>query len=132
MRFLKDRECNNGTNHSTQKDCRAKAPIHISSCTRWDLICVIILAFSIFFGFLRDKFGGSGALLAVIVVLTVGMLAILILKPHIVWEFYWRRFIKLIYCNMCCGNASSLLHHHFHCYHYSNIIILITIITILP
>jgi hypothetical protein len=30
MRFLKDRECNNGENHSTQGDCRAKAPIHIS------------------------------------------------------------------------------------------------------
>ena len=30
MRFLKDRECNNGENHNTQGDCRAKAPIHIS------------------------------------------------------------------------------------------------------
>ncbi|XP_028409879.1 uncharacterized protein LOC114532546 isoform X2 [Dendronephthya gigantea] len=30
MRFLKDNECNNGTNHSTQGDCRAKAPIHVS------------------------------------------------------------------------------------------------------
>ena len=30
MRFLKDRECNNGRNHTTQEDCRAKAPINIS------------------------------------------------------------------------------------------------------
>ena len=30
MRFLKDRECNNGFNHNTQQDCRAKAPIHTS------------------------------------------------------------------------------------------------------
>jgi hypothetical protein len=30
MRFLKDRECNNGENHTTQGDCRAKVPIHIS------------------------------------------------------------------------------------------------------
>ena len=32
MRFLKDRECNNGKNHSTetQGDCRAKASIIIS------------------------------------------------------------------------------------------------------
>jgi hypothetical protein len=30
MRFLKDRECNNGENHTTQDDCRAKVPIHIS------------------------------------------------------------------------------------------------------
>ncbi len=30
MRFLKDRECNNGENHTTQGDCRAKAPIHIA------------------------------------------------------------------------------------------------------
>ena len=28
MRFLKDRECNNGENHTTQGDCRAKFPIH--------------------------------------------------------------------------------------------------------
>ena len=27
MRFLKDRECNNGENHTTQGDCRAKVPI---------------------------------------------------------------------------------------------------------
>ena len=31
MRFLKDRECNGGENHSTQGDCRAVAPIHIFS-----------------------------------------------------------------------------------------------------
>ena len=30
MRFLKDRECNNGENHTTQGDCRAKFPIHTS------------------------------------------------------------------------------------------------------
>jgi hypothetical protein len=32
MHFLKDNECNNGSNHnvSSQGDCRAKAPIHIS------------------------------------------------------------------------------------------------------
>ena len=31
MRFLKDRECNNGKNHNmNQGDCRAKAPIIIS------------------------------------------------------------------------------------------------------
>ena len=30
MRFLKDRECNKSGNHSTQGDCRAKAPINIS------------------------------------------------------------------------------------------------------
>ena len=30
MRFLKDRDCNNGENHTTQGDCRAKAPIHIA------------------------------------------------------------------------------------------------------
>ena len=30
VRFLKDRMCNNGENHSTQGDCRAKAPIHIA------------------------------------------------------------------------------------------------------
>ena len=32
MRFLKDRECNNGKNHNTkiQGDCRAKASIIIS------------------------------------------------------------------------------------------------------
>ena len=29
MRFLKDRKCNNGRNHSVQGDCRAKAPINI-------------------------------------------------------------------------------------------------------
>ena len=73
MRFLKDRECKNGINHSTQEDCRAKAPIHISSNIRWDLICGIILAFGIFFGFLRVKFGENFAftLLAVIVGMTV-------------------------------------------------------------
>ena len=30
IRFLKDRECDNGENHTTQGDCRAKVPIHIS------------------------------------------------------------------------------------------------------
>ncbi|CAB4043703.1 Hypothetical predicted protein, partial [Paramuricea clavata] len=30
MRFLKDRECVNGENHSKQRDCRVKAPVHIS------------------------------------------------------------------------------------------------------
>ena len=30
MHFLTDRDCNNGENHSTQGDCHAKAPIHIS------------------------------------------------------------------------------------------------------
>ena len=30
MRFLKDRECKNGENHSTERDCRAKAPVHIA------------------------------------------------------------------------------------------------------
>ena len=30
MRFLKDRMCNNGENHTTEEDCRAKAPIHIA------------------------------------------------------------------------------------------------------
>ena len=30
MRYLKNRECNKGRNHSTQGDCRAKAPINIS------------------------------------------------------------------------------------------------------
>jgi hypothetical protein len=30
MRFLRDRPCNNGENHTTQEDCRAKVPIHIS------------------------------------------------------------------------------------------------------
>jgi hypothetical protein len=30
MRFLKDRECINGENHSTEGDCRAKAPVHIA------------------------------------------------------------------------------------------------------
>jgi hypothetical protein len=30
MRFMKDRECNNGENHTTQGDCRAKVRIHIS------------------------------------------------------------------------------------------------------
>ena len=30
MHFLKDRECDNGRNHSTQGDCRAKAPININ------------------------------------------------------------------------------------------------------
>ena len=30
MRFLKDRPCNEGRNHTTQGDCRAKAPITIS------------------------------------------------------------------------------------------------------
>ena len=29
MRFLKDRECNNGENHTTQGDCRAKVLIHL-------------------------------------------------------------------------------------------------------
>ena len=29
-RFLKDRPCNEGRNHTTQGDCRAKAPITIS------------------------------------------------------------------------------------------------------
>ena len=30
MRFLKDRDCNNGENHTTQGDCRAKVSIHTS------------------------------------------------------------------------------------------------------
>jgi hypothetical protein len=30
MRFLKDEKCNNGENHTTQGNCRAKFPIHIS------------------------------------------------------------------------------------------------------
>ncbi len=30
MRFLKDRECDNGKNHTTQGDCRAKVSIHTS------------------------------------------------------------------------------------------------------
>ena len=30
MRFLKDRECNNGKNHTTQGDCRAKVLIRTS------------------------------------------------------------------------------------------------------
>ena len=29
MRFLKDKKCNNGGNHTTQGDCGAKVPIHI-------------------------------------------------------------------------------------------------------
>ena len=81
MRFLKDRECKNGINHSTQEDCRAKAPIHISNNIRWDLIFGIILAFVIFFGFLGVKFDESFAftLLAVI----VGMM-IIIISPSVV------------------------------------------------
>ena len=30
MRFVKDRECINGKNHSKDKNCRAKAPVHIA------------------------------------------------------------------------------------------------------
>ena len=30
MHFLVDHPCNNGKNHRTQGDCRAKAPIHIA------------------------------------------------------------------------------------------------------
>jgi hypothetical protein len=30
MRFLKDKKCNNGENHTTQGDCCAKVLIHIS------------------------------------------------------------------------------------------------------
>ena len=33
MRYLQDRECNNGKNHTTQKDCRAKVPISVSETT---------------------------------------------------------------------------------------------------
>ncbi len=29
MHFLMDRKCNNGENHTTKGDCRAKVPIHI-------------------------------------------------------------------------------------------------------
>ena len=82
MRFLKDRECKNGINHSTQEDCRAKAPIYISSNIRWDLICWIILAFGIFFGFLRATVGESFAssLLAFIVGTTVFIFQSVILR----------------------------------------------------
>ena len=33
MRFLKDRQCNNGENHTMQGDCRAKFPIYTSECS---------------------------------------------------------------------------------------------------
>ena len=105
MRFLKDRECKNGINHSTQEDCRAKAPIHISSNIRWDLISWIILAVGIFFGILQDKLGGSVAFILLLVI--VGII-ILIFKPDIVWGFYRRLFIKVIYTVLCgSGNYHS-------------------------
>ena len=102
MRFLKDRECKNGINHSTQEDCRAKAPIHISTNIRWDLISWIILAVGIFFGILKDKFGGS---IAFILLLVIVCMIVVIFKLDIVWGFCRRRFIKVI-CSVLCGSGN--------------------------
>ena len=106
MRFLKDRECKNGINHSTQEDCRAKAPIHISSSIRWDLISSIILAVGIFFGILQDKFGGSIAFILLSVIL--GMM-IIFFKLDIVWGFCRRLLMKVI-CSVLRGSGNYPSH----------------------
>ena len=108
MRFLKDRECKNGINHNTQKDCRAKAPIHISSSIRWDLISWIILAVGIFFGILQDKFGGSIAFILLLVI--VGMM-IIFFKLDIVWGFCRRLLMKVI-CSVLRGSGNYPSHAH--------------------
>ena len=108
MRFLKDRECKNGINHSTQEDCRAKAPIHISSSIRWDLISSIILAVGIFFGILKDKFGGSIAFILLSVIL--GMM-IIFCKLDIVWGFCRRLLMKVI-CSVLRGSGNYPSHAH--------------------
>ena len=103
MRFLKDKECNNGTNHSTDDagDCRAKVPIHIPSKYGWkNPICWILACMCcIFVVFLEDKFHRSICVAILLIIIT--MRPKLTVLTDSVWAFYRRRFIKVIYTVLC-------------------------------
>ena len=109
MRFLKDSECNNGTNHSTDDagDCRAKVPIHIPSKFGWNSIsCIILLIGLCICGFLfivlEDKFQRS-IFFAIIIVL-----AVLISRTDILLRIHRRLFIRVISA-VCIIFLSALL-----------------------
>ena len=105
MRFLKDRECKNGTNHSTDDagDCRAKVPILIpSNIKKWKSFCWIILLCicGILIVLLENTFyrGISCAILAIIM-----SLAISTVFADSGWGFYRRFFAKVIHTVLCGG-----------------------------
>ena len=117
MRFLKDSECNNGANHSTDDagDCRAKVPIHISSKFGWNSISWIILTCICGFLFivLEDRFQRS-----IFFTVIIGMAA-LISQTDILLRFHQRLFIRVL--STVCGDIFMLhtyYHHHFHYYDY--------------
>ena len=128
MRFLKDSECNNGANHSTDDagDCRAKVPIHIPSKFGWNSISWIILACICGFLFivLEDKFQRS-----IFFAIIIGM-AVLISQTDILWRFHRRLFIRVI-STVCDGiHPSHFLPTIIFIVNITIFIILITIITI--
>lgn len=118
MRFLKDRECNNGTNHGTDDagDCRAKVPINTSGKIGWNSFCWMILACicGIFVVVLEDKFHRS--LSFAILVIIISMKGKLTILTDSVRVFYRRRFIKVIYTVPFIQHPYC--HHLFYCYHY--------------
>ena len=108
MRFLKDRECKNGTNHSTDDagDCRAKVPILIPS-NKWKSFFLIILLCicGILVVLTEDTFyrGIFFAILAIIMSLAKSTVF-----TDSGWGLYRRFFAKVINTVLCGSIHPSL------------------------
>ena len=101
MRFLKDRQCKNGTNHSTDVtgDCRAKVPILIpSNIKKWKSFCLIILLCicGISVVLLEDTFYRSISFTILVIIMSQSTVF-----ADSGWGFYRRFFAKVIHTVSC-------------------------------